>query len=94
MGHWRISPSEFTAAIGTCPTDDQILAWLSERVTPDRAQAANAWVLSQKFALDRQDAEEGVPGAVAPRLPWHIILGLAIAALILLVAWLVRILHP
>ncbi len=91
MGHWGVSPREFTAAIGEHATDDQILAWLSERVTPDRKGAANAWVLRQKLALDRHDAEEGVPGAVAPRFPRPgIILGLAVAALAVLVAWLAR----
>lgn len=93
MLRWRISPREFTAAISERPTDDQILAWLSKRVTPDCMRAANAWMSRQKFALDRQDAEEGVPGAVAPKLPMQVILGLAVAALMLLVAWLARALH-
>jgi Domain of unknown function (DUF5069) len=94
MQRWGISPHEFTAALGEDATDDQILAWLSERVPPDRMQAANTWLLRQEFALDRQDAEEGVPGAVAPLLPWcDIIVGLVVAALVLIVAWLMRILH-
>src|SRR5579864_3358985 len=33
---WGVGPREFTAAIGEHSTDDQILAWLSERVTPNR----------------------------------------------------------
>jgi len=94
MRRWGISPPEFTAAISENATDDRILAWLSELVPPNRMRAANAWLLSQEFALDRQDAEEGVPGAVAPILPWrNIIVGLVVAALVLVVALLVRILH-
>ena len=93
MRRWGISPREFTTAISEHSTDDQILAWLSERVPPDRMQAANAWLSRQEFALDRQDAEEGVPGAAAPKLPREVILGLAVAALTLLVAWLIRLMH-
>lgn len=93
MRRWGISPREFTTAISEHSTDDQILAWLSGRVIPDRMQAANVWLLRQEFALDRQDAQEGVPGAVAPKLPRQVILGLAVAALTLLVAWLTRVLH-
>jgi Domain of unknown function (DUF5069) len=94
MQRWGISPTEFTSAIGAYSTDDQILSWLSERATPDRIKAANAWMLRQKFALDRQDAEEGVPGAVASKLPSpDIILGVAAAAVILILAWLARVFH-
>ncbi len=93
MQRWGISSDQFTTALGESQTDDQILAWLLERVTPDRMRAANSWVLGQKFALDRQDAEEGVSGAVAPKLPWQIIVGLAVAALMLLAAWLARVFH-
>jgi len=90
---WGISAREFTTAIGAHPSDDQILAWVSGRVTADRKQAANEWVLRQKFALDRQDAEEGVAGAVAPKTPREVWIGLVVAALTLLIAWLIRILH-
>lgn len=93
MRHWGISPREFTAAIGERSTDDQILGWLSERVTPDRVQAANAWVLRQKWSLDQQDAEEGVPGAVAPLLSRDTIIGLALAAIVFSAAALVRAFH-
>ena len=94
MQRWGISPSEFTSAVGELSSDDKILAWLSERVTPDRMQAANEWLLGQRSALDRHDAEEGVPGAVAS--PWprpDILLGLAIVTLTLLVAWFARLAH-
>ncbi len=93
MRRWRIRPSEFTAAIDERPTDELILAWLSQRVTSDKIREANDWLLRQKFALDRQDAEEGVPGAVAPKVPSEIIVGLVVAMLMLLAAWLARVLH-
>jgi len=93
MRRWRISPSEFTAAIAERPTDELILAWLSERVTSDKIREANDWLLRQEFALDRQDAEEGVPGAVAPKVPSQIIVGLVVALLMLLATWLARVLH-
>ncbi|HME81110.1 MAG TPA: DUF5069 domain-containing protein [Candidatus Eremiobacteraceae bacterium] len=94
MQRWGISPGGFTSAVSEHPSDDQILAWLSERVTPDRMQAANAWLLEQRSSLDRQDAEEGVPGAVAPAWPPQgILIGFVVAALALAVAWVTRLLH-
>jgi hypothetical protein len=93
MHRWGISSHEFTSAISERLTDDHILAWLSERVTPDRMRAANEWLSRRKFSLDRQDAEEGVPGAVASKVSPEIIIGLVVAALTLLVAWLTRLLH-
>jgi len=94
MGRWGVSPHEFSTAIGEHSTDDQISSWLSERVTPDRMRAANSWMSRQTFALDRQDAEEGVPGAVAPTLPSRdIILGFVVAVLVLILAWLARAFH-
>ena len=93
MRLWGVSPHEFTTAIDERPTDDEILDWISQRVAPDRMQTANEWLLRQKDALDRHDAEEGVLGAVAPgMLSREIILGLAVAAIALLTAWLVRVL--
>jgi hypothetical protein len=95
MKRWGITPGDFTSAVSERNADDQILAWLAERVTPDRREAANAWLLRQTFSLDRQDAEEGVPGAMAP-LPWRdISLGIAIVA----VTWVLALLflrphHP
>jgi len=94
MQRWGVSPRDFTTAISEHSSDDQILAWLSERVTPDRMRTANEWLSRQQFALDRQDADEGVPGAVAP--PWwrqEIFLGLAVAAIALLVALVLRLSH-
>lgn len=92
MGRWGVSPNEFTSAVAQHTTDEQILAWLSDRVTPDRRQAANAWLSGQESSLDRQDAEEGVPGAVAPGLfkrP-EFLIGVVVAAITLSTAWLVR----
>lgn len=94
MRQWGIRSADFTAAIGECESDDQMLAWLSSQVTPDRMHAANAWLTRQKDTLDRHDAEEGVPGAVAPRWPSKdVALGLVVAALVFVAAWLSRILH-
>ena len=59
---------------------------------PGRKQSANEWLLTQKSALDRHDAEEGVPGAVAPPRK-EIILGVGVGALLVLAAWLSRVLH-
>lgn len=94
MQRWGINPHEFTTAISEYSTDDQIQAWVSGRVTPDRIQVAKAWVLRQKDALDRHDAEEGVPGAVAPKVPSQVMIGLVVAALVLLVGWLMRGITP
>ncbi len=97
MRRWGINASEFTTAAGACTADDQILAWLSERVAADQVQAANTWLLPQTFALDRQDTQEGVPGAIAPRLPWRDIgLGIVIATLSWFIAWffILRASHP
>ena len=90
MHRWGISPSEFTTATSENPTDDRILTWLSERVAPDQMRTANTWLLRQADSLDRQDAEEGVRGAVAPKLPRQLMLGLVVAALMVLGAWLAR----
>ena len=61
---WGISSAEFDAALDTCTTDDQILAWVSARVSPAQRDAANAYVLvERKHNLDKQDVEEGVVAA-------------------------------
>lgn len=58
---WGISVAEFDEAIKTRRTDDDIFAWLSERVDTARRDAANRWLTHDKSAnLDRQDSEEGV----------------------------------
>jgi hypothetical protein len=61
MERWGITPAEFDEAIQTRRTDDAILAWLSERVSNERRDAANRWLVDVKSSnMDRQDAEEGV----------------------------------
>lgn len=62
MERWGISPDEFTQAVRAHTTDDSILAWLQQRVPPERIHDANRWLLEERVEnLDRQDAEEGVP---------------------------------
>lgn len=57
---WGITARMFDAALDTCQTDDEILAWLKARVPAARRDDANRWLLDEKGAnLDRQDAEEG-----------------------------------
>jgi hypothetical protein len=58
---WGITVSEFDTAIQTRRTDDEIVAWLAERVDAAHRDEANRWLLEEKSAnLDRQDSEEGV----------------------------------
>jgi hypothetical protein len=58
---WGITSKTFDSALDNCETDETILAWLSARVTPERRDAANRWLVEEKHAnLDKQDAEEGV----------------------------------
>ena len=57
---WGITSRMFDAALDSCDTDDGILAWVRARVTADRRDDANRWLLQEKSAhLDRLDAEEG-----------------------------------
>jgi hypothetical protein len=61
---WGIKPKEFDEAIRTRRSDGEILAWLKERVSEQRRDAANAWLRKEKREnLDRQDREEGVIAA-------------------------------
>jgi hypothetical protein len=91
MSRWGINPSEFTTALTEHQSDDLMLGWLSTRVTPDRVQSANAWVLQQTYSLDRQDAEERVPGAVSPGFNWRELgIGIVTAIIVLLVAFILR----
>ena len=61
---WGITSNAFDAAIATRDTDEEILEWLSARVSDTKSDAANQWLLGEKNAnLDRQDAEEGVVAA-------------------------------
>jgi hypothetical protein len=61
---WGVKPKEFDEAIRTRRSDAEILAWLKERVSAERRDAANAWLRKEKREnLDRQDREEGVIAA-------------------------------
>jgi hypothetical protein len=58
---WGITSRMFDAALDTCASDDEILAWVKARVPAARRDEANRWLLEEKREnLDRQDAEEGV----------------------------------
>ena len=58
---WGITSRMFDAALDTCKTDEEIVAWVKARVPEARRDDANRWLLEEKTAnLDRQDAEEGV----------------------------------
>jgi len=58
---WGITSRMFDAALDTCQTDDEIVAWIRARVPDARRDEANRWLLQEKSGnLDRQDAEEGV----------------------------------
>jgi len=57
---WGITSRMFDAALDSCSTDLGILAWIRARVTDERRNEANRWLLQEKAAnLDRLDAEEG-----------------------------------
>ena len=57
---WGITSRMFNAALDSCDTDEGILAWIRARVTDERRDEANRWLLREKGAnLDKLDAEEG-----------------------------------
>ena len=61
---WGITPQMFDAALHSCDTDEQILAWVKARVSEEKRKTANDWVINEKKAsLDKQDSEEGVVAA-------------------------------
>jgi hypothetical protein len=61
---WGITPEEFDRALATCDSDEKILDWVKARVTDERRETTNQWVLvDKKASLDKQDAEEGVIAA-------------------------------
>ena len=58
---WGITPRMFDAALETCQTDEEILAWIKARVPEARRDEANRWLTEEKSgSMDKQDAEEGV----------------------------------
>jgi hypothetical protein len=64
MERWGITSEEFDAAVATHATDPEILDWLKARVDDEHRDAANHWLVTEKWSnLDRQDAEEGVVAA-------------------------------
>ncbi|HLJ83039.1 MAG TPA: DUF5069 domain-containing protein [Candidatus Eremiobacteraceae bacterium] len=94
MRQWGINAEDFTMAAAGNTTDDQILAWLSQRAGPDRMQAANDWLTSSRSSnLDRHDFEEGVPGAAKPGPSREIILGIFAAVVAIIAALIERSLH-
>jgi hypothetical protein len=61
---WGITARMFDAALETCQTDEEILAWIKARVPDARRDEANAWLIREKSGnMDRQDREEGVAAA-------------------------------
>lgn len=64
MERWGVTPQQFDEAVRSSANDADIADWLSARATPEQIESANRWLLDEKLEnLDRQDAEEGVPGA-------------------------------
>jgi hypothetical protein len=58
---WGVTARAFEAALETCTTDSEIAVWLRARVSDEKREAANRWLLDEKSAsMDRQDSEEGV----------------------------------
>ncbi len=58
---WGITARMFDAALESCQTDEEMLAWIKARVAEARRDEANRWLTEEKTEnLDRQDAEEGV----------------------------------
>jgi hypothetical protein len=58
---WGITSRMFDAALDTCENDEAILTWLKARVTIERRNEANRWLVEEKStSLDKQDLEEGV----------------------------------
>ncbi|MBV9276967.1 MAG: DUF5069 domain-containing protein [Candidatus Eremiobacteraeota bacterium] len=56
---WGIAAEDFEAALRAHAADDAVLTWLKERVTSERRDAANRWLLEERRGnLDAQDREE------------------------------------
>ncbi len=59
LERWGVSPAVFDRAIREHTDDAAILAWAQSRVSEDRIEAANAWLVDEKLEnLERQDREE------------------------------------
>ena len=62
--HWGITDAEFDEAMRASKDDAALLAWIGSKVSMQRRDAANEWILREKSqSLDRQDREEGASGA-------------------------------
>ena len=56
---WGITADEFTAALETCTSDEQILAWVRERVPQAKRDAADRYLVETWLRqLDKHDREE------------------------------------
>jgi hypothetical protein len=61
---WGITAEQFTAAVESCTTDEQILAWLRARVSPEARERAHANLIANwKHKMDKHDREEGFVAA-------------------------------
>ena len=64
LERWGVGATEFDDVLAQRPDDDSLREWFVARVAPERIQAANEWLRSERAAnLDRQDAEEGAAAA-------------------------------
>lgn len=60
LARWKVPQREFEEALRRHADDDELYAWLQQRVAPEDIQSANRWLLDERAEnLDRQDAEEG-----------------------------------
>ncbi len=60
MVRWGVSREQFEAAVMQNDNDEAILEWARRTIRPDGIDAANSWLVVEKFEnLDRQDREEG-----------------------------------
>ena len=60
MERWGVTRAEFEAAILEHSDDQAILRWAQRTIPYGAADAANSWLVVEKFEnLDRQDREEG-----------------------------------
>src|ERR1700735_2981120 len=59
MERWKVTRKELEEALVRYPTDDELHAWLLDRVAAQDVRRANDWLLYERAEnLDRQDAEE------------------------------------
>ncbi len=57
---WGVTSADFDAALATCSTDEEILAWVRSRVSDAQREGANTYLLTERLHnLEKQDVEEG-----------------------------------